>query len=53
LSSCGPQLCRDDEGLWKLQQLVRSLPGVIAVRMLQEIKVHKIRFTLPPLESDD
>jgi Lrp/AsnC family transcriptional regulator for asnA, asnC and gidA len=49
---CVQLLCRDDEGMWKLQQRVRSLPGVIAVRMLQEIKVHKIRFTLPPLDAD-
>ncbi|VXC14841.1 Lrp/AsnC family transcriptional regulator [Pseudomonas sp. 8AS] len=50
---CVQVLCRDDETLWSLQQRVRSLPGIRDVRTLQEVKVHKIRFTIPPLETDD
>jgi Lrp/AsnC family transcriptional regulator, regulator for asnA, asnC and gidA len=49
---CVQVLCRDDQGLWAVQQRVRSLPGVRAVRVLQEIKVHKIRFTLPPTDPE-
>jgi Lrp/AsnC family transcriptional regulator for asnA, asnC and gidA len=48
---CVQILCRDDEGLWELQQKVRSLRGVIGVRTMQEIKVHKIRFTIPPADD--
>jgi Lrp/AsnC family transcriptional regulator for asnA, asnC and gidA len=49
---CVQVLCRDDEGLWALQQRVRSLPGVGRVQMMQEVKVHKIRFTIPPLAGN-
>jgi len=49
---CVQVLCRDDESLWNLQQKVRSLPGIRDVRTLQEVKVHKIRFTLPPAETE-
>jgi Lrp/AsnC family transcriptional regulator for asnA, asnC and gidA len=45
---CVQVLCRDDEALFALQQKVRSLPGIRDVRMMHEIKVHKIRFTIPP-----
>ncbi|MDE1184852.1 Lrp/AsnC family transcriptional regulator [Paraburkholderia sp.] len=48
---CVQVLCRDDEALFALQQKVRALPGVLAVRMMHEVKVHKIRFTIPPLEA--
>jgi Lrp/AsnC family transcriptional regulator for asnA, asnC and gidA len=48
---CVQVLCRDDEGLWELQQKVRGLRGVIGVRTMQEIKVHKIRFTIPPADD--
>jgi Lrp/AsnC family transcriptional regulator for asnA, asnC and gidA len=48
---CVQVLCRDDEDLWALQQKVRQLPGIRGLRMMHEIKVHKIRFTLPPAES--
>lgn len=50
---CAQVLCRDDETLWELQQKVRSLPGVRDVRMMQEVKVHKIRFTIPPVQTDE
>ncbi len=49
---CVQVLCRDDESLWALQQRVRSLPGIGDVRTLQEVKVHKIRFTIPRLEAE-
>ncbi|MFJ3077682.1 MULTISPECIES: Lrp/AsnC family transcriptional regulator [Pseudomonas] len=49
---CVQVLCRDDQSLWNLQQKVRSLPGVREVQTLQEVKVHKIRFTLPPAEGE-
>lgn len=49
---CVQVLCRDDEALWTLQQRVRALPGVREVRTMQEIKVHKIRFTIPPAELE-
>ncbi|RJG14393.1 Lrp/AsnC family transcriptional regulator [Pseudomonas cavernicola] len=49
---CVQVLCRDDDSLWALQQRVRSLPGIRDVRMLQEVKVHKIRFTIPPIEPE-
>lgn len=49
---CVQVLCSDDDSLWALQQRVRSLPGIRDVRTLQEVKVHKIRFTLPEAETD-
>jgi len=49
---CVQVLCRDDEGLFALQQRIRALPGVREVRMMHEVKVHKIRFTLPPAETE-
>jgi len=49
---CVQVLCRDDEEMWKMQQRIRSLRGVTTARILQEIKVHKIRFTLPPLATE-
>jgi Lrp/AsnC family transcriptional regulator for asnA, asnC and gidA len=49
---CVQVLCSDDDSLWALQQRVRSLPGIRDVRTLQEVKVHKIRFTLPEAERD-
>lgn len=49
---CVQVLCRDDEGLFALQQKVRALPGVREVRMMHEVKVHKIRFTIPPTEFE-
>jgi Lrp/AsnC family transcriptional regulator for asnA, asnC and gidA len=49
---CVQVLCSDDDSLWALQQRVRSLPGIRDVRTLQEVKVHKIRFTLPETERD-
>lgn len=50
---CVQVLCRDDESLWALQQQVRSLPGVMRVQTSQEVKVHKLRFTLPNLQPLD
>ncbi|GLZ86868.1 AsnC family transcriptional regulator [Metapseudomonas resinovorans] len=50
---CVQVLCRDDETLWGLQQKVRSLPGVQDVRMMQEVKVHKIRFTIPSVQPTE
>ncbi|KXU33944.1 AsnC family transcriptional regulator [Ventosimonas gracilis] len=45
---CVQVLCRDDESLWAIKQRVRNLPGIRDVRTMQEVKVHKIRFSLPP-----
>jgi Lrp/AsnC family transcriptional regulator for asnA, asnC and gidA len=50
---CVQVFCRDDEGQWVLQQRVRSLPGVRSVRMMQEIKVHKIRFSIPDNDAGE
>lgn len=50
---CVQVLCRDDESLWNLQQRVRSLPGVQEVQSTQEVRVHKLRFTLPTLDPRD
>lgn len=50
---CVQVLCRDDEGLFALQQRIRALPGVRAVRTMHEVKVHKIRFTIPPVEPEE
>lgn len=44
---CAQVLCGDDRALWQLTQRVRSLPGILQLDLMQEIKVHKIRFTLP------
>lgn len=44
---CVQVLCRDDDALWALRQRVRKLSGVESLRLLTEIKVHKLRFTLP------
>ncbi|WP_321881213.1 Lrp/AsnC family transcriptional regulator [Paraburkholderia bannensis] len=49
---CVQVLCRDDEGLFALRQRIRALPGVREVRIMHEVKVHKIRFTLPPAEAE-
>jgi Lrp/AsnC family transcriptional regulator for asnA, asnC and gidA len=49
---CVQVLCRDDAALWGLQQRVRGLGGVVALKLLQEIKVHKLRFTLPAADDD-
>ncbi|MGT2477159.1 hypothetical protein [Paraburkholderia terrae] len=46
-------LCRDDEDLFALQQRIRALPGVRTVRTMHEVKVHKIRFTIPPVEPEE
>ena len=50
---CVQVLCRDDEGLFALQQRIRALPGVHTVRTMHEVKVHKIRFTIPPVEPEE
>ena len=50
---CVQVLCRDDEDLFALQQRIRALPGVRTVRTMHEVKVHKIRFTIPPVEPDE
>lgn len=50
---CVQVLCRDDEDLFALQQRIRALPGVRAVRTMHEVKVHKIRFTIPPVEAEE
>ncbi|HEF4762034.1 Lrp/AsnC family transcriptional regulator [Pseudomonas baetica] len=44
---CVQVLCHDNDALWRLKQRLRALPGVEEVRMMQEVKVHKIRFTIP------
>jgi Lrp/AsnC family transcriptional regulator for asnA, asnC and gidA len=48
---CVQVLCRDEDHLWKIQQKIRGVAGILDVRMMQEIKVHKIRFTIPPVSS--
>ncbi|WP_442113443.1 Lrp/AsnC family transcriptional regulator [Pseudomonas sp. NUPR-001] len=49
---CVQVLCSDNDSLWRLKQRIRSLPGTEEVRMMQEVKVHKIRFTIPGGEID-
>ncbi|HVW68747.1 MAG TPA: Lrp/AsnC family transcriptional regulator [Steroidobacteraceae bacterium] len=49
---CVQVLCRDEEELWALQQRVRALAGVRQVHTMSEIKVHKLRFTIPPTEPE-
>lgn len=49
---CVQVLCRDLDSLWQLKQRIRALPGIEQVDMLQEVKVHKIRFTLPGSDLD-
>ncbi len=49
---CVQVLCGSDDDLWALQQKVRGIAGVRGFRMMQEIKVHKIRFTVPPREAE-
>lgn len=44
---CVQVMCRDDEELWSLTQRVRTLPGVTRLETLAEVRVHKMRFTLP------
>lgn len=44
---CAQAVCADQAALWELQQKVRRLDGVQSVRLLNEVKVHKIRFALP------
>jgi Lrp/AsnC family transcriptional regulator, regulator for asnA, asnC and gidA len=46
---CVQVLCRDEDHLWEIQQKMRGVKGMLDVRMMQEIKVHKIRFTIPPV----
>ena len=48
---CVQVLCRDEDHLWEIQQKMRGVAGILDVRMMQEIKVHKIRFTIPPVSS--
>jgi Lrp/AsnC family transcriptional regulator for asnA, asnC and gidA len=49
---CVQVLCRDEDHLWQIQQKMRGISGILDVRMMQEIKVHKIRFTIPPVNPD-
>ncbi|MGY4495510.1 Lrp/AsnC family transcriptional regulator [Pseudomonas sp. TE3610] len=49
---CVQVLCRDNDSLWALKQRIRALPGVEDVRLMQEVKVHKIRFTIPAAEIE-
>lgn len=44
---CAQVLCADQTALWELRQKVHVVPGVNAVRILNEVDVHKIRFALP------
>lgn len=44
---CVQIMSRDDEELWALTQRIRALPGVTGVSTLSEVRVHKLRFTLP------
>lgn len=44
---CAQVLCADQANLWELRQRICALPGVSAVRILNEVDVHKIRFALP------
>ena len=44
---CAQVVCGDQAALWELRQKVHGLPGVTAVRILNEVDVHKLRFALP------
>jgi Lrp/AsnC family transcriptional regulator for asnA, asnC and gidA len=48
---CVQVLCRDEDHLWEIKQKMRGVAGILDVRMMQEIRVHKIRFTIPPVSS--
>lgn len=49
---CVQVMCRDDEELWRLARRIRTLPGVTRLETLNEVRVHKMRFTLPePIEE--
>jgi len=44
---CVEVVCADQAALWEIRQKVRAIDGVIAVQVLNEVQVHKIRFALP------
>lgn len=44
---CAQVLCADQATLWELRQKVHAVAGVKAIRILNEVDVHKIRFALP------
>ncbi len=44
---CVQVVCADQAALWEIRQKVRAIDGVIAVQILNEVQVHKIRFALP------
>lgn len=44
---CAQTVSRDQQALWDLRQRIAGLDGVIAVRILTELKVHKLHFTTP------
>lgn len=44
---CVQVMCRDDEELWEMTQRLRTLPGITRLETLPEVRVHKLRFTLP------
>lgn len=44
---CMQVMVTDDEQLWAVRQRVRGLPGVGEVRILPEVEVHKMRFSIP------
>jgi Lrp/AsnC family transcriptional regulator for asnA, asnC and gidA len=49
---CAQVLCADQADLWELRQKISALSGVGAVRILNEVDVHKIRFALPVEMTD-
>lgn len=49
---CAQVICADQAGLWALRQRVAGLPGVLSIRLLTELKVHKLRFTSPRGDVD-
>jgi len=44
---CAQVVCADQVALWDLRQKIGAMDGVGAVRILNEVDVHKIRFALP------
>jgi Lrp/AsnC family transcriptional regulator, regulator for asnA, asnC and gidA len=44
---CAQVICADQNALWALHQRIRQIKGVLKVRLLNEVKVLKLRFALP------
>lgn len=44
---CAQCVSRDQEALWGMRQRLAALSGVRAIRVVPEVRVHKLRFTTP------